>query len=328
MIGVLIIPTGVGCRIGGHAGDANPIAKLIASLCDTLIVHPNVVNASDINEMPSNCLYVEGSMLDTLLEGSISIKPVKQYNKILLAVNKTALPNTINSMLAARMTIGADIELVELDTQLQLIARYDKNGCAAGEVKGWKELIKQVSSYDFDALAIQTVIEIPRPTALQYMEVGGINPWGGVEAICSRAISQELGVPVAHAPYDSGLLDDFNKTVNPRIAAEMVSVSYLHCILKGLHRAPQIGDGTGKNEIKYSDIDFIITPWGCVGRPHFACMEAGIPIITVKENTTCLNDKIPDSFIKVNNYLEAAGYISTMKAGVTMDSILYENLFH
>ena len=54
MIGVLIIPTGIGAEIGGHAGDGNPVAKLIASCCDKLITHPNVVNAADINEMPSN----------------------------------------------------------------------------------------------------------------------------------------------------------------------------------------------------------------------------------------------------------------------------------
>ena len=51
MIGVLVIPTGLGARIGGNAGDGNPVAKLMAACCDTLITHPNVVNASDINEM-------------------------------------------------------------------------------------------------------------------------------------------------------------------------------------------------------------------------------------------------------------------------------------
>jgi len=56
----MLIPTGIGAAIGGHAGDATPVAQLLATVCDTLIVHPNVVNASDINEMPTNSLYVEG----------------------------------------------------------------------------------------------------------------------------------------------------------------------------------------------------------------------------------------------------------------------------
>lgn len=29
-------------------GDGNPAAKLLAAVCDELIVHPNVVNASDL----------------------------------------------------------------------------------------------------------------------------------------------------------------------------------------------------------------------------------------------------------------------------------------
>ena len=60
-----------------------PAAKLIASLCNKLFVHPNVVNASDINEMTENMLYVEGSILDRFLEGQIGLEEV-YTNKILL----------------------------------------------------------------------------------------------------------------------------------------------------------------------------------------------------------------------------------------------------
>ncbi len=31
----LLVPTGIGAEIGGHAGDANPVAKLIGACCDT-----------------------------------------------------------------------------------------------------------------------------------------------------------------------------------------------------------------------------------------------------------------------------------------------------
>ena len=48
---VLLVPTGIGAEIGGHAGDATPVAKLLSKTCDTIITHPNVVNASDINEI-------------------------------------------------------------------------------------------------------------------------------------------------------------------------------------------------------------------------------------------------------------------------------------
>ena len=147
---VLIVPTGIGAEIGGHAGDANPVAKLIGKCCDKLITHPNVVNASDINEMPDNTLYVEGSILDRFLRGEIRLKEVF-YNKILLAVNKPVIPDTINAVNAARMTIGADIEIMELDTELKMTGFY-KNGIASGEVEGWLELCQQTGRYkDNDA---------------------------------------------------------------------------------------------------------------------------------------------------------------------------------
>ena len=95
----MIIPTGIGCEIGGHAGDAAPAARLIGACCDNLILHPNVVNASDINEMPENSWYVEGSQLDRFLEGDIALE--KTYmNKILVVVNKADY-QSVNAVSAA-----------------------------------------------------------------------------------------------------------------------------------------------------------------------------------------------------------------------------------
>lgn len=74
---VLLVPTGIGCEIGGHSGDAGPVSRLIASACDNLITHPNVVNASDINELPENGLYVEGSVITRLLMGTVALQPVR-----------------------------------------------------------------------------------------------------------------------------------------------------------------------------------------------------------------------------------------------------------
>ena len=105
MIGVFIVPTGLGCAIGGHAGDATPAAKLIASVCDKLILHPNVVNASEINEMPGNSLYVEGSIIDKLLSGKLGLKEVRS-NKILMAVNTPIQDVSVNVANAARSTLG------------------------------------------------------------------------------------------------------------------------------------------------------------------------------------------------------------------------------
>lgn len=313
---VMIIPTGIGCKIGGHAGDATPVAKLLASVCDTLILHPNVVNASDINEMPPNSLYVEGSMLDRFLQGQIELQRVRK-NKILVAVNKPLRNETYNAVSAARATMGIDAEIMLLHTPLELIAEIKETG-ATGEVRGWQELADQAMHYDFDALAISTPITLDDDIALKYLIEGGINPWGGVEARASKLISKRLNKPVAHAPIEMGALQGFNERVDPRQAAEVVSIAYLNCVLKGLHKAPQIGKG-----LSVQDIDVLVSPYNCCGKPHKACLARNIPIIAVRENQTCVkrNWALPRQYITVDNYWEAAGIIAAMKAGIEPNSV-------
>lgn len=312
---VLVIPTGIGAEIGGHAGDGNPVAKLFASICDNLITHPNVVNASDINEMTENTLYVEGSMLDRFLEGEFCLKKVK-YNKILLVTNSPLKNEVVNSVSAARATIGADIEIEVLKTPLRMIGEIS-NGIATGKVFGWKELVKQVKFKEFDALAITSHIEIEEKTKLYYFREGGVNPWGKVEAIASKLIANELNKPVAHSPVSDPKFDNsFNEIVDPRIAAEIVSISYLHCILKGLHKAPQ----QSNKGLSVDDVDFLISPNGCVGQCHEACLKRKIPVIVVEENETCLS-QYREEFLYVDNYLEAAGLVLSAKAGINPLSV-------
>ncbi len=316
---VMVVPTGIGAEIGGHSGDATPAAKLIASVCDKLFIHPNVTNAADINEMTENMLYVEGSILDRFLEGQIGLEEVYS-NKILLAVNAPVKSETINAVSAAKVTIGADIEIVELETPIKMVASM-VNGKASGDIYNLDEAIQQVSQYTFDVLVVNTPIETNDDAVKHYLQTdGGINIWGGVEAKLSKLMSEKLNKPVIHAPVEnSAILKTFNEVVDPRKAAEIVSVCYLHCCLQGGHVAPKISlkDSAYWN----TDIDFLVSPINVFGRPHIACVNAGIPVIAVKENKTVLNDKMPDSFIVVENYLEVAGVISAKKAGVTIQSI-------
>lgn len=318
---VFIIPTGIGCEIGGHSGDATPAAKLIASTCDKLFIHPNVVNASDINEMTDNMLYVEGSILDRFLEGTINLKEVYS-NKILLVVNKPVNNDTINAVSAARSTIGANIEILELNTPIEMYGYLDTFGMASGEIKGHNEALEQLKNYDFDVLVVNTPIKIEDSEVDNYLTSdGGVNVWGGVEAILSKTMSEKLNKPVIHAPIEnSELFKKFNSVVDPRKSSEMVSICYLHCCLKGAHKAPLISD----HHISYisynvRDIDFLVTPFNVYGRPHAACVKHNIPIIGVKENKTIFN--VNTDFIMVDNYLEAAGMILAKKAGVSIESI-------
>lgn len=319
MIAVMIVPTGIGAEIGGHAGDATPAAKLLASCCDRLITHPNVLNASDINEMPENCLYVEGSMLDRFLDDEI-LRLVRK-NKVLLVINSPVLDETINSVSAARATIGADIEIAELSHPLIMQGHFSETGEAGGSVTGIDALIQQLSRYDFDALAIQTHIGCDKEIGEAYLRHGGVNPWGGVEALVSRVVSQAINKPVAHAPLHTAAFEDIKIVSDPRMAAEFVSISYLHSVLKGLHKAPRIAGAVRPHDsIRSVEVDALVSPHGCVGPAHRSCLDRGIPVIVVRENKTIF-EEVDERFIYVENYHEAAGYLMCMKAGILPASV-------
>ena len=316
---VMIIPTGIGCKIGGHAGDATPVAKLLASVCDELIVHPNVVNAADLNEMPVNSLYVEGSMLDAFLRNEITLRRVKS-NRILLVANEPIPYETTNAANAAYHSAGLDVEVGALTTPLKMQGFINADGKADGAITGHEELVARVKDWKFDALAIHTPIDVDKENGEHYCRFGGTNPWGGVEAKLSRFVAQRLRCPVAHAPISSDASKHWGFVSQPRVAAEMISYSNVFSVLKGLHRAPRCG-----GSLVRSQVDCLVSPDRCWGPPHNACQDAGIPIIFVRENTPAVRAIIPPSssrrYVYVNNYWEAAGYVAALRNGIMPNSV-------
>ncbi len=139
-----------------------------------------------------------------------------------------------------------------------------------------------------------------------------------IEAKLTRIMTDILKVQCAHAPVGH-TLDNFNEIVDPRIAAEMVSVTYAFCCLKGLHKAPEITDG--REGITVKDIDALVSPSHCFGIPHKACIENEIPIITVMENEPIVKNNVKFESFKVSNYMEAAGLILAMKEGISFSSL-------
>jgi len=325
---VMIVPTGIGCPIGGHAGDANPAAALLSSVCDELIVHPNVVNASDINEMRDNVLYVEGSALDAFLRDHIALRRVKcGSNRVLVVTNSPAPTATRNAVGAARATLGLDVEIMELLEPLKMEAYIDEGGAAAGLCSGIGALVSQVrsSGLTFDAVAVSSEIEVDRDVAFLYLRVGGVNPWGCVEAMVSKEVSKALGIPVAHAPVGGVIDDTFDEVVDDRRAAECVSTAYLHCVLKGLRRSPQLISAFRlPSDLTVNDIDMLVSPASCWGPPHDACAGSGIEIVWVEENLPEIAlspGTVVDGYTLVANYLEAAGLIAARLVGVSVDSV-------
>ena len=316
--GVMIIPTGISAALGGDAGFNSGI-KLIASCCKKLIINPNATNASDIAEFPSNCLYTEGSTINRMLAGFINLKECKTYNKILCVANSPIFPANINAKNAGIWCLGANIELLALTTPLVMKAFINDDGTASGEFFGADELIEQVKSLDFDTLVIHTPITCSYETAITYWKTGGVNPWGAVESALSKYLSFRLNKQAIHGPVEFLEEPIFNTiVVKQSQAAEAISNTFLFCCLKGAHRAPIIDLTCDPKNLSNKDIDFMISPM-CWSTPHESCLRNNIPVILVKENTTCLKDIVyPDNknIIYVENYLEAAGIIMSWNAGV------------
>ena len=339
---VMVVPTGIGAAIGGHAGDASAAAKLIASICDNFVTHPNVVNASDINELPENGLYVEGSALAQLLMGTIGLKKVRS-NRVILVFDKhpdqRVSEFVINSVSAARATLGLNCPLViELDPPIQMSACYTTSGRAVGRIESFERLYGVLHQHksEFDAIAVSSIIKIPKEYRTNYYsqkEENIANPWGGVEAMLTHAVSDLFGVPAAHSPMleSMEILNMHVGVIDPRMAAEVVSTSFLHSVLKGLHRSPRIITDkmvfTHPGVLTAADISCLVIPDGCVGLPTLAALEQGIPVIAVRENRNQMRNDLeklpfgPGKFFIVENYLEAVGLMTALKAGVAPSAV-------
>jgi hypothetical protein len=338
---VMIVPTGIGAEIGGHAGDATPAARLLAGVCDKLITHPNVVNASDINEMPENGLYVEGSIISSLLMGTIGLQEIRS-NRVLLVIDehedKQVSELAINAASAARATLGLDCPgVIKINPPIYLRAEYSSSGSAVGRVEGLERLLDVLCRRrsEYDAVALASKVDISEGLYAKYFLSGGeiINPWGGVEAMLTHSISLLFKVPSAHAPMAEDM-DEANALfgiVDPRMSPEAVSSCFLHCVLKGLHKSPRII--TDRKLFSYpsvltaADISCLIIPDGCVGLPTLAALEQGIPVIAVRENRNRMKNNLKqmpfmsNKLFIVENYLEAVGVMAALKTGVAISTV-------
>ncbi len=340
----VIIPTGVGAEIGGHAGDANRVIRLIGSVCDNIVTHPNTVNAADINEMPNNCLYVEGSILSRFLMGTVGLRKVRS-NKILVIAddlsndshhpeNKQFTDAAINAVSAARATLGLECsEIILMDEPILMESKFSSSGRAVGEIRDINRLnnVLKNTNNPFDAIAITSVINIHKELLFDYNNGKIVNPWGGVEAMLTHYISSVYDIQSAHSP----MLDSFELAnldlgvVDPRMAAEAVTLAAFHCVLKGLHKSPKVIPlhlNTNTNRmITSADISCLITPDGCFGLPHLAAIEQGIPVVAVKNQQKTMNNNLEDfpfsALYFVENYLEAIGIMQSIKEGISVNSI-------
>lgn len=344
---VLVIPTGIGAVIGGHAGDAGPVARLLAGACDRLVTHPNVANAADINELPANAMYVEGSILSRLMLGTIGLRPVRS-NRVLVVCepHRDALyvDATVNMVSAARAAAGIDCpEVVVLPRRFSMQSVYARSGRGVGRLGGLEGIDEVLRDRrdTYDAVAVASLIEVPPEFHRTYFSNGiddtMVNPWGGVEAMLTHTLSLLHEVPCAHAPMMSsrdvqGI--DYGR-VDPRKAAEPVSTTYLFSVLKGLSRSPQVvslASGAAARSdtdlLTAADVACVVVPAGCLGLPVLGALARGTTVIEVRGNDNRMRNRLSDlpfrrdQLVTVDNYLEAAGVMTALRAGVRRDTVL------
>ena len=336
---VLLVPTGIGARVGGHAGDATPAAALLSSVCDTLITHPNVLNASDVIQVPPNALYVEGSLITQLMMGAIGFRRIRN-NRLLVLVqaheDELFTNAAINSVNAARASYGLNATIAEIDPRFRMISEYTPSGTAAGRIEGIEYVFDLLDGRlgEFDAVAITSVIELPPDLHENYYRLADdvVNPWGGVEAMLTHAVSLRYGLPAAHAPMleSRSIAEADFGVVDPRMAAEVISLAFLQCVLRGLQRSPATvaANSFPGNGIQSANVSCLVIPDGCIGLPTLAALCNAIPVIAVRGNTNQMRndlDSLPwqsTKFYRVENYLEAAGLVAALGAGVAPASVL------
>ena len=337
---VMLVPTGIGAVVGGHAGDASPVATLLSSVCDTLITHPNVLNASDIIQIPSNALYVEGSLISQLMMGTIGLGYVRSNRLLVLiqAHEDDMFTNAaINSVNAARASYGLNASVILVDPRFRMFSEYTPQGVAVGTVEGLEYVYDVLDARrgQFDAVAVTSIIELPPELHENYYRFGGevVNPWGGVEAMLTHAISMRYGLPTAHAPMmESRAICEIDfGVVDPRMAAEVISLAFLQCVLRGLQRSPAvvpIGTQTDGQDLHSGDISCLVIPDGCIGLPTLAALITGIPVVAVHGNSNLMRNELDSlpwqegQFFRVENYLEATGVVAALRAGLDPSSTL------
>jgi hypothetical protein len=326
---VLIIPTGIGAAIGGYAGDALPVARAIASVCDRLITHPNVLNGAQLYWSMPNVFYVEGYALDKFAASCWALHPVRQ-NRIGLILDQGIEPELqvrqLQAAEAARATLGLSLtDYVITDTAMNVELRTSASGASWGTIENPDSLLRAAKTLiDIGAEAIAVVTRFPDDIdslALeQYRHGQGVDPLAGAEAVISHLIVRTFKIPCAHAPALLPLPIDPN--ISPRSAAEELGYTFLPSVLVGLSRAPRFT--SDRRDIWAKEVDAVIVPaTACGGSAILSLSNSQAQIITVSDNQTKM--LVPPAplgikAIQVSSYLEAIGVLVAHKAGIDLAS--------
>ncbi len=330
---ILIIPTGIGAAIGGYAGDALPVAKVLAQVCDRLITHPNVLNGASLYWNIPNAFYVEGYGLDKFASGCWGLHPVRT-NKIGLLLDQGIEPDLRLRHLqvadAARATLGLTLtDYVITDAPLNVELRTAPSGASWGTIGNPDSLLRatEVLIKKAGAEAIAVVARFPdnidEEAVQNYRHGKGVDPLAGAEAVISHLIVRTFQIPCAHSPALADV--PLDPDLSPRSAAEELGYTFLPSVLVGLSRAPQFIVEKNHQDIWVDQIDAAIAPANACGSSALLSLsQRQCQIITVEENKTLIQvppQSLGIKSIQVNSYLEAVGILVAHKAGINPSAL-------
>jgi hypothetical protein len=342
---VLLIPTGIGAAIGGYAGDALPVARGVAQVCDTLITHPNVLNGAQLYWPLPNALYVEGYALDQFAAGKWGLTPVHQ-NRIGLLLDQGIEPELrlrhLQAADGARATLGLSLtDYVVTDAPLDVELRTAPSGASWGTLSNPDSLLRGAETLiqKAKAEAIAVVARFPddqdSEALQQYRQGQGVDPLAGAEAVISHLIVRQFQIPCAHAPALLPL--PLDPQLSPRSAAEEIGYTFLPCVLVGLSRAPQLVSSSQSistpSQLWANQVDAVVVPaTACGSSAILSLSQTKAKIITVANNLTRM--QVPSdalgikaiaerggSRIAVNSYLEALGVLVADRSGIDPEAL-------
>ena len=128
---LMIVPTGIGCEIGGYAGDALPAARLLAAASGCLVTHPNVMNGAALYWSDERIFYVEGWGLDRFAAGELALRGGRRQRIGLLldaAIEPSLRDRHLQVADACRATLGLEIgPVVTTDVALGVTLRQGES---------------------------------------------------------------------------------------------------------------------------------------------------------------------------------------------------------
>ena len=348
---LLIIPTGIGCDLGGYAGDAIPTARLLANASECLITHPNVMNGGSLYWPNPHIHYVEGYSLNLFAAGEVFLKPVRQQKVGLLLdagldsdLKKRHLQVADGCIASLGLNIGP---VISTETSLKINLKKGFSGSSWGNIEEPDVLLRGAEKLKIaGATAIAVITRFPDDSedleTKLYRQGHGVDLIAGTEAVISHFLVKNLLIPCAHAPAFEPLPIDYD--LDPRTSGEEIGYTFLQSVLVGLSRAPDLickADlNSNENSVLQSktllsnrNLGAVVVPQGALGgEAVLSCIEKFIPLIIVanqgvlnvsssKMRLDCIGSDKAKNILYASNYLEAAGIITALRHGINIKSL-------